>query len=76
MKTEVSQQREYVWRVSLILQFPFELFKKSLKDLKIPIKIGFQAEFSSFLYSIIIESKSIGFLEDSYQTIEKILGME
>ena len=47
-----------------------------LKDLKIPIKVGFQAEFSNFLYSIIIESKSIGFLEDNYKTIEKILGLE
>ena len=46
------------------------------KDLNIPIKVGFQAEFSSFLYSIIIESKSIGFLEDNYKTIEKILGLD
>ena len=46
-----------------------------LKDLKIPIKVGFQAEFSDFLYSIIIESKSIGFVEDNYKTIEKILGL-
>ena len=47
-----------------------------LKDLNIPIKVGFQAEFSNFLYSIIIESKSIGFIEDNYKTIEKILGLE
>tara|TARA_A100000164_G_C21754077_1_gene698400 strand:+ start:377 stop:919 length:543 start_codon:yes stop_codon:yes gene_type:complete len=47
-----------------------------LKDLNIPIKVGFQAEFSHFLYSIIIESKSIGFVEDNYKTIEKILGLE
>ena len=47
-----------------------------LKDLNIPIKVGFQAEFSNFLYSIIIESKSTGFLEDNYKTIEKILGIE
>tara|TARA_B100000900_G_scaffold368551_1_gene345833 strand:+ start:169 stop:711 length:543 start_codon:yes stop_codon:yes gene_type:complete len=47
-----------------------------LKDLNIPIKVGFQAEFSNFLYSIIIESKSIGFVEDNYNTIEKILGLE
>ena len=47
-----------------------------LKDLNIPIKVGFQAEFSHFLYSIIIESKSIGFLEDNHKTIEKILGLE
>ena len=47
-----------------------------LKDLNIPIKVGFQAEFSNFLYSIIIESKSIGFVEDSYKIIERILGLE
>ena len=47
-----------------------------LRDLSIPIKVGFQADFSKFLYSIIIESKSIGFLEDNYKTIEKILGLE
>ena len=47
-----------------------------LKELKIPIKVGFQAEFSNFLYSIIIESKSIGFVEDNYKTIERILGLE
>ncbi|MFL3007160.1 MAG: hypothetical protein ACJZ10_04090 [Candidatus Neomarinimicrobiota bacterium] len=47
-----------------------------LKDLNIPIKVGFQAEFSNFLYSIIIESKSIGFVEDNYITIERILGLE
>ena len=47
-----------------------------LKELNIPIKIGFRAEFSNFLYSIIIESKSIGFVEDDYKTIEKILGLE
>ena len=47
-----------------------------LKDLSIPIKVGFQGEFSNFLYSIIIESKSIGFVEDNYVTIEKILGLE
>ena len=47
-----------------------------LKDLSIPIKVGFQAEFSNFLYSIIIESKSIGFVEDNYITIERILGLE
>ena len=47
-----------------------------LKDLNIPIKVGFKAEFSTFLYSIIIELKSIGFVEDKYKTIEKILGLE
>ena len=47
-----------------------------LIDLNIPIKVGFQAEFSNFLYSIIIESKSIGFVEDNYKTIERVLGLE
>ena len=47
-----------------------------LKYLNIPIKVGFQAEFSNFLHSIIIESKSIGFVEDNYKTIEKILGLK
>ena len=47
-----------------------------LNDLNIPIKVGFQAEFSRFLYSIILESKSVGFLEESYLMIENILGIE
>ena len=47
-----------------------------LNDLNIPIKVGFQAEFSSFLYSIILESKSIGFLEENYLMIESILGID
>ena len=47
-----------------------------LNDLNIPIKVGFQAEFSSFLYSIILESKSVGFLEENYLKIENILGIE
>ena len=47
-----------------------------LTDLNIPIKVGFQAEFSRFLYSIILESKSVGFLEKNYIMIENILGIE
>ena len=47
-----------------------------LNDLNIPIKVGFQAEYSSFLYSIILESKSIGFLEENYLMIESILGID
>ena len=47
-----------------------------LNDLNIPIKVGFQAEFSWFLYSIILESKSVGFLEENYLKIENILGIE
>ena len=47
-----------------------------LSDLNIPIKVGFQAEFSNFLYNITLESKSIGFLEKNYLMIENILGLE
>ena len=47
-----------------------------INDLNIPIKVGFQAEFSRFLYSIILESKSVGFLEENYLMIENILGIE
>tara|TARA_B100000123_G_scaffold204524_1_gene154159 strand:+ start:257 stop:799 length:543 start_codon:yes stop_codon:yes gene_type:complete len=47
-----------------------------LTDLNIPIKIGFQAEFSNYLYTIILKSKSIGFLEQNYLMIENLLGLE
>ena len=47
-----------------------------INDLNIPIKVGFQAQFSKFLYSIILESKSVGFLEENYLMIENILGIE
>ena len=47
-----------------------------INDLNIPIKVGFQAEFSRFLYSIILEPKSVGFLEKNYLMIENILGIE
>ena len=47
-----------------------------ITDLNIPIKLGFQAEFSRFLYSIILESKSVGFLEENYIMIENILGIQ
>ena len=47
-----------------------------INELNIPIKVGFQAEFSRFLYSIILESKSVGFLEENYLKIENILGIE
>ena len=39
------------------------------------LKVGFQAEFSNFLYNITLESKSIGFLEEKYLMIENILGL-
>ena len=45
-------------------------------DLIIPIKVGFQAEFSNLLYTIILESKSIGFIEENYIMIERILGLK
>ena len=44
-------------------------------DLTIPIKVGFQDEFSNYLYTITIQSKSIGFLEENFIMIEKILGL-
>ena len=47
-----------------------------LMELTIPIRVGFQAEFSNLLYSIIIEPKSIGFVEENYKMIERILGLE
>ena len=47
-----------------------------INELNIPIKVGFQAEFSEFLYSIIVESKSVGFLEENYLMIENILGLQ
>ena len=47
-----------------------------INELNIPIKVGFQAEFSSFLYSIILETKSIGFLEENYLMIERFLGID
>lgn len=47
-----------------------------LMDLTIPIKVGFQAEFSNLLYTIILESKSIGFIEENYIMIERILGLK
>tara|TARA_B100001248_G_scaffold208731_1_gene162770 strand:- start:1363 stop:1905 length:543 start_codon:yes stop_codon:yes gene_type:complete len=47
-----------------------------INDLNIPIKVGFQSEFSRFLYSIILESNSGGFMEENYLKIENILGIE
>ena len=47
-----------------------------INDLNIPIKVGFQSEFSGFLYSIILESNSGGFMEENYLKIENILGIE
>lgn len=50
-------------------------FSFILMDLTIPIKVGFQDEFSNYLYTITIQSKSIGFLEENFIMIEKILGL-
>ena len=46
-------------------------FSFILMDLTIPIKVGFQDEFSNYLYTITIQSKSIGFLEENFIMIEK-----
>ena len=50
-------------------------FSFILMDLTIPIKVGFQDEFSNYLYTITIQSNSIGFLEENYIMIEKMLGL-
>ena len=51
-------------------------FSFILMDLTIPIKVGFQDEFSNYLYTITIQSKSIGFLEENFIMIEKNSGFE
>ena len=44
-------------------------------ELEIPIKIGFQSDIADKLYSLIIQRSDSGFFENSYHTIEKILGL-
>ena len=51
-------------------------FSFILVNLGIPIKIGFQAEFSNFLYTITVQTTSIGFLEENFIMIEKVLGLK
>ncbi len=47
-----------------------------INRLDIPIRVGFDNFFSTLLYSITIEPKSIGFMEKNYLMIENILGLE
>tara|TARA_B100001113_G_C21056920_1_gene599392 strand:- start:541 stop:1083 length:543 start_codon:yes stop_codon:yes gene_type:complete len=47
-----------------------------INRLDIPIRVGFDNFFSTLLYSITIEPKTIGFMEENYLMIEKILGLE
>ena len=44
-------------------------------QLKIPIKIGFQSPIADDLYSVVIQPLENSFLEESYQVVEKILGI-
>ncbi len=47
-----------------------------INRLDIPVKVGFENLFSTLLYSISIEPKTIGFMEEHYIMIERILGIE
>ena len=44
-------------------------------NLDIPIKIGFQSFFTEKFYTMVIQRSSSGFLEDNYETIERVLGL-
>lgn len=44
-------------------------------DLDIPLKIGFQSPVADQLFTMVIEPASDGFLEKSFDTIERILGL-
>ena len=44
-------------------------------QLKIPIKIGFQSPIADDLYSVVLQPLENSFLEESYQVVEKILGI-
>ena len=45
-------------------------------ELVIPIKVGFESMFSNKIYSIIIKPSPNGFLEKSFENVEKILGLK
>ena len=51
-----------------------KIIKTSIQ-LKIPIKIGFQSPIADDLYSVVIQPLENSFLEESYQVVEKILGI-
>jgi len=45
-------------------------------ELDISVKIGFQSFLSDKLYTLVIQRSTKGFLETSYETIERILGLK
>ena len=45
-------------------------------ELPSPIKVGFESVFSNKIYSIIIKPSPTGFLEKSFENVEKILGLK
>ena len=45
-----------------------------MNDLNIPIKVGFQAEFLWFLYSVTLESKSLVFRGKLFNDRKKFWG--
>ena len=44
-------------------------------ELDIPVKIGFQSPISDKLYTLEIQKSTKGFLEQTYETIERLLGL-
>ncbi|MBT4579605.1 MAG: hypothetical protein HOB93_06865 [Candidatus Marinimicrobia bacterium] len=46
-----------------------------LTKLDISIKIGFQSQFADSLYTMIIQPSPSGFLENNYETIERLLDL-
>jgi ADP-heptose:LPS heptosyltransferase len=44
-------------------------------ELDISMKIGFQSPIADQLYTLVIEPSPSGFLEKSYETIERLLGL-
>ena len=45
-------------------------------ELSNPIKVGFESIFSNKIYSVIIKPSPTGFLEKSFENVEKILGLK
>jgi len=45
-------------------------------ELDIPVKIGFHSSVSDKLYTLVIQRSTTGFLETSFETIERILGLK
>jgi hypothetical protein len=44
-------------------------------DLDVPVKIGFQSPFADKCYTMVIQRSASGFLENNYETIERVLGL-